>query len=367
MGLARLFTVARPIVLEGCPAAWAESGAGARIVAVRWPGVYQQRGHGLTLLGFMPVTIAVALVTVLLISWLATGLADPRAREVALEQYAEELVERDLAERGWRPVGPSPAEGSGPRILDGAAPPANLGRGGEVVSERADLEQAAHRLQRLQGLTLLLPEREFHLDLSPGAITGGPPPTGSAALTASVVARELSRFPQGSLAAARFRRVLLCAGLAEAGRAIPSLPNYQQTLLLDVGSSPEFLRRLVHHELFHFIDYADDDQVLRDPSWDALNDRYFVYGSGGRAMRDPRSSYLTHEVPGFVSRYATAALEEDKAEVFSFLMTAPAELTALGQRDVVIGRKMAAVKRQVGAHLPVLDAAFFRAVERGDR
>src|SRR5690606_19670716 len=129
------------------------------------------------------------------------------------------------------------------------------------------------------------------------------------------------------------QRIVLCEDLREDVRAIPSLPNYRHTLLLDVGAPPGFLRRLIHHESFHFVDLADDGTVQRDPTWEALNPPGFVYGHGGRSMRDPAASEPDPALTGFVTRYAQAALEEDKAEVFAFMMTAPAALRRRAARD----------------------------------
>gem|GEM_PF-1394754 len=326
-----------------------------------------RRQHRRPRVGFMPVTILAAVLVVALVSWLARGLVDPRAHADALEQYAESLVERDLADRGWVAVAVPAARAPGPAL---APAPPRPGRSGPIPypgDAAAALARAADELRRVQDVTLLLPERSFVLELFHGPVTGHPPPVAAAAAAAAVVAAELGRYPPRALRGARFRRVLLCAELAEGGARIPSLPNYQQTLLLDVASPPDFLPRLLHHELLHFIDFSDDDQVLVDPAWEALNERYFVYGVGGRAMREPGSSRLARDLPGFVSRYATAALEEDKAEVFSFLMTAPGDVAALAAADPVLRRKIAAIERQVGAALPALDARFFRAVARGER
>jgi len=318
-------------------------------------------------IGFMPVTILAAVLVVALVSWLARGLADPRAHADALERYAESLVERDLANRGWVAVPVPAARAPGPALTPAPPGPGASAPAAHAGDAAVALARAADEVRRVQDVALLLPERDFLLELFHGPVTGRPPPVAAAAAAATVVAGELGRFPPRALRGARFRRVLLCAKLAEGGAPIPSLPNYQQTLLLDVASPPEFLRRLLHHELLHFIDFADDDQVLVDPAWEALNERYFVYGVGGRAMREPGSSRLARDLPGFVSRYATAALEEDKAEVFSFLMTAPGDVAALAAADPVLRRKVAAIERQVGAAVPALDERFFRAVARGER
>lgn len=218
----------------------------------------------------------------------------------------------------------------------------------------------AARLLGERGVELLVAQRAFELPLGNGPVAGRPPGEAVRARAEVLVAEELSRYPRSLLRRARLYRVLLCEGLTESGRPIPSLPNYQRTLLLDVEATPDFLRRLVHHELFHFADYAGDEQVQHDPSWAALSGDDFVYGSGGRFLRDPRSSLPGSAPPGFVTGYATSALEEDKAETFSFLMTAAGALAERTRADGVLAAKVARVKQELAKLSPELDDEFWR-------
>ncbi len=282
--------------------------------------------------GFMGTTLAGALLIPPGFGYLAQRYADAEAVREAHTQQTEEAT-RDFADHGWK------------RVTTG--PPAAW----------------AQALEARHGVVLYSATRPFRLSLYPSPITARPASHAAQASAAPVIVEELSRYPGGALRQARFRRILLCQDLAEGGTVIPSLPNYQQTLLLDVAGSPQFLRRLIHHELFHFIDYADDDQVRRDPAWAALNDPSFSYGEGGRRMREPGASELTNTLPGFLSVYSTAALEEDKAEVFSFLLTQPETVRRIAQRDAVIARKVAAVRDQVTTQLPALSHRFWSEIE----
>jgi hypothetical protein len=214
---------------------------------------------------------------------------------------------------------------------------------------------ASGRLARplvLRGVDVLTATRSFRLELAGGPVTGEVPSAGSVDAALVVLGQELGRYSRRCLRAIRFRRVLLCEGLAESGQEIPSLPNYEQSLLLDVRGPAPFLRRLLHHELLHFLDFADDGELARDPAWERLNPPGFSYGLGGRAMRQPGSARFTTETPGFLSRYATSAVEEDKAEVFAFLSTAPEQVRSVMKRDVVVRAKVAAIVRQVGKVCP---------------
>jgi hypothetical protein len=261
----------------------------------------------------------------------AVGLVAERDRPAeAHEEELDELARSEHAGLGWR------------------AP-----RDGEV-------KEAADALLASSGVELLVAMRGFELPLPNGVVSGDAGPEEATAAAAALVARELARLPAGFLAAARLRRVVLVGGLREGRAPIPSLPNYKGTLLLDVVGSPRYLERLLHHEVFHFADLADDDTVVADPAWAALNPPDFRYGRGGRSMREPDAGALDAAPIGFPSRYATSALEEDKAEVFALLMAAPAELDTRLAGDPVLAEKVARVRELTAALSPEMDARFWR-------
>jgi hypothetical protein len=272
----------------------------------------------------MGVTVLVALAATPGVGWLIESMYDERAARAAVLAEGDARIRDEMLELGWTP-------------LSGTAP---------------------LRLENSRGVELFAARSEFSLELANGAVRGRAP--SSSERVAELVAAELERYPRAFLEAARLQRVVLCSGLSEGGVVIPSLPNFHRSLLLDVDADAAYLRRLVHHEVFHFADYADDDQVQRDPQWAALNDRWFVYGSGGRFVRDPASSHKS-ERDGFVTRYAESALEEDKAETFAFVMTEPAWIEARGKSDAVLARKVFAVKRQLERLDPSLGERFWTA------
>ena len=205
----------------------------------------------------MADTVALALVVTPAFGWLAENSYDERAASAAALAEADNALRDEMIELGFTPSSPAHA--------------------------------GAQRLSKTHRIEILSARSPFSLPLANGVVSGSPPsPAESAAI--AIVVEELWRYPRAFVERARLSRVVLCSALKEADTPIPSLPNFHRTLLLDVDAGPAFLRRLIHHEVFHFLDYADDDQVQRDPEWEKLNDRWFVYGSGGRFERDPRSS-----------------------------------------------------------------------------
>jgi len=279
---------------------------------------------------FMTLTVLVALLVTPSVGLLAAELRDPIAERGRLAEEADRALRGDLLEQGFGP----------------------LDEGGADVQTLRQL-----------GIEVLGPERPFRLESGAASLGGQPATVELRTRALATLARELSRYPAAFLARARLRRLLLCAQLHEGSEAIPSLPNYHGALLVDVDADAPYLRRLVHHEVFHFADYADDDQLSRDPAWLSLNDRYFVYGSGGRFLREPGAGRFTAEIPGFVSRYATAALEEDKAETFALRMSAPELFAALMASDPILRTKSAALEAQLHRLSATMDARFFAAVD----
>jgi hypothetical protein len=280
---------------------------------------------------FMTLTVAVALLVTPSVGLLAAELRDPNAERARLAQEADRALRADLLEQGFT-------------SLDGkTADVSSLGR---------------------IGIEVITPERSFQLESGALVLSGEPAPVEQRKLALATLASELGRYPAPFLARARLHRLVLCAKLQEGNEPIPSLPNYHGALLVDVAADAPYLRRLVHHEVFHFADYADDDQLSHDPAWLGLNDRYFVYGSGGRFLREPGAGRFTAEIPGFVSRYATSALEEDKAEIFAMRMSAPRQFAKLTAADPIMRAKSAALEAQLQRLSPTIDQRFFAAIDQ---
>ncbi|HYQ02983.1 MAG TPA: hypothetical protein VER96_30130 [Polyangiaceae bacterium] len=280
---------------------------------------------------FMTLTVALALLVTPGVGLLAAEMRDPAAERARLVQEADLTLRADLINQGLTPVEDKTADVLGLSAL---------------------------------GIEVFTPERPFRMESGGAMLTGTPVSAQDRDRVLVTLANELARYPADFLARARLRRLVLCANFREGSESIPSLPNYHGALLIDVDAEAPYLRRLLHHEIFHFADYADDDQLSHDPAWLALNDRYFVYGSGGRFAREPGAGRFTAEIPGFVSRYATSALEEDKAETFAMRMSAPQQFAELTAADPILRAKSAALEVQLRKLSSAMDPRFFAAIDR---
>jgi hypothetical protein len=119
----------------------------------------------------------------------------------------------------------------------------------------------------------------------------------------------------------------------------------------------------VHHEFYHFIEgKIKGNMYFADPAWARMNARNFRYGSGGATAYGPNGfQNLGHPGNGFISAYARYGLEEDKAEVFAWMMTRgfAERTTAWEQADPVLARKMNYIRNFIRGLNPSMDARYF--------
>ncbi len=186
---------------------------------------------------------------------------------------------------------------------------------------------------------------------------------------------EFAIYPPELVQRAQLKRVVFCTGLSFAGQRRNAVPDFEHdTLYLDVSRgkhSQLYLRKVIHHEFFHIIDYRDDGAVYRDDSWSSLNAADFQYGTGGAAAQDrANTSILTTQFPGFLNHYSTTGVEEDKAEVFANLIVGLPAFEERASKDHVLNAKMERMKQLLTGFCPELNEMFWervRSLKRTDQ
>ena len=194
--------------------------------------------------------------------------------------------------------------------------------------------------------TAHLGSRCIRCDVARSDNTAGIDPT---LVDAAAIAFAL--YPPALLTATKVRHVALCRAIHVADREMSAAGMAfldQQRILVNVGSFVDAMEgytidHVVHHELFHLLDYAGD-HFTADREWHALNPRGFAY-------HDPEMLYLQRDLgarpPGFVRPYATQNEVEDRASTFELLLSDPAGLCALAASDPVVAKKVALIKKRV--------------------
>ena len=114
----------------------------------------------------------------------------------------------------------------------------------------------------------------------------------------------------------------------------PDYKNTKSIIYATHETNFAYMRIVLHHEFFHYVDYSDD-QSYDDDGWEKLNQKGFKYGKGGDTEREWVK--LDKEIKGFINHYSTTDLAEDRAEIYQYLIGCPDE--ALNNRDEIVSKK----------------------------
>ena len=180
---------------------------------------------------------------------------------------------------------------------------------------------------------------------------------------------EFTLYPTSFVKRSQLKRVVLCTELYFAGQRRNAVPDFaHDTLYLDVARGAydrTYLRKVMHHEFFHIIDYRDDGELYSDERWSALNAPGFKYGTGGRnAQGQPTTSLPTDQFPGFLNHYSTTGVEEDKAELFAFLMVDYWFVQERIKRDGVLGQKVKMLKDLLKSFCPDMNDELWNKISK---
>jgi hypothetical protein len=196
-------------------------------------------------------------------------------------------------------------------------------------------------------------------------VTGKPATSAQLKLYEPIFNKEWALYPPSYVQKAKLDRIVFVADLSVDGQARAAVPAFDgNTMYYDpaLGSyNPHYQRLVVHHEFFHMVDQRMQ-LLYKDAEWSKLNPAGFRYGSGGALMRTSGVGELTTKIPGFVTPYATAALEEDKAELFSHMVIDGAFVRDLARKDKVVAAKIALLKQRLAKFDPGMGEAFWKKV-----
>lgn len=197
-----------------------------------------------------------------------------------------------------------------------------------------------------------------------GALTADPGDKDDVRTYAPILVEEFCVYPEGFVRRSKLRQIVLVKNLKLGKRPRTSVPDFGRHLLyIDASRGRKveaYVRRMIHHEYFHMIDSLDDGEMFQDEGWSALNPPGFKYGKGGQYMRDPAAVVATEKHPGFLNRYSTSAIEEDKAEVYSFMITDYRKVAARAKKDKVIRAKVKYMKALLEKYSDDMNASFWR-------
>ena len=173
------------------------------------------------------------------------------------------------------------------------------------------------------------------------------------------------RYPPSLMRRAGLRRIVIGADVRVNGQPRAAVPEFREGWFwLDaaVGARlPDYGRKVVHHDFFHMIDERDSPDGRRDRAWAALNPPGVRYGIGGWWMQTGNASALRRDLPGFLTAYATSAVEEDKAETFCHMIVSPGFVAERVAADPVVAAKVARMRTIVAAFEPAMGESWWNA------
>lgn len=184
---------------------------------------------------------------------------------------------------------------------------------------------------------------------------------------------EFGLYPPDLIKRAKLKRVVFCGELSFAGQRRNAVPDFENdTLYLDIvrgNANKTYLRKVIHHEFFHIIDYRDDVLLYEDERWAKLNPPDFKYDrGGGKGVQDKAdTSVLTDKYSGFLNHYSTTGVEEDKAEVFANLILDGTYVADRAKKDKVLAMKVGRMKELLTKFCPDMNQKFWAKVEKVKR
>ena len=224
-------------------------------------------------------------------------------------------------------------------------------------------EQMSAQYRKDYGIELLADFEPFPVAESGGAIDGRNAGPRNVDMVLYFLRKEFSKYPVEAIRVSGVKRIVFCRDLKARGNRIAGVAlEGNGTIYMD--SSTEIgdeahRRRTLHHEFFHFLDYAmrPGGDLANNPAWTAAGAPGPAYGGAGGAQ--PVANWASHPAPGFVSNYAMKALPEDRAELFAAIMTNNLTARLLLQKDKYLSAKLQVLKEELKSFCPQLDEAFW--------
>jgi len=200
------------------------------------------------------------------------------------------------------------------------------------------------------GFKVDIPSTSLHWQGAGYSVKAEPTPQLALDKYAPLFAAEWKLYPPSFVKKSKVNSITFCVSLSlneQFRAAVPAYDGDRMFYDTSMGAvNSNYQRNVIHHEYFHYIDQRQK-LLYVDPEWAALNPPDFKYGTGGAQMRTSGVGALTDKIPGFLTLYATAGVEEDKAELFSHMIVDGEYVAARAKVDPVIGKKVELLKKRL--------------------
>lgn len=158
---------------------------------------------------------------------------------------------------------------------------------------------------------------------------------------AGYLAVEFSKYPvdlvkNSGLKTIGIVRDLKVSGTSRASVPAPMLNAMVYDAVQEVDGGKDYASSGISHEYWHYLDYKiRGDYRYGDAAWTACNPAGFSYGAGGEtAYNNPDFKNAFYDRKNFITEYSTYGIEEDRAEMFAWLMYVPERVKSLNDAGI---------------------------------
>lgn len=225
------------------------------------------------------------------------------------------------------------------------------------------LEQLKAQYQKDYEIELVADDETFPVAESDGAITARNAGLRNVDMVLYFLRKEFAKYPPELVKLSGLKRIVFCRDLKANGQRIAGVA-VQKNATIYMDSSTEVgdeshRRRTLHHEFFHFIDYAiHGERDIRDSrAWVAAGAPGSTYSAAETGA--PVANWASHPAAGFVSNYSRKSVPEDRAELFAAILTNNLTVRLLLQKDSFLTAKFGVLKDELKEFCPQVDEAFW--------
>jgi len=160
------------------------------------------------------------------------------------------------------------------------------------------------------------------------------------------IIRNFNIYKSAFLQKINLKYIVLCKNLKVSEISALGFANPEmKTLIFNINTDEKFLDRVLHHEVFHFIQHGNEDLFNR-VNWEKLNDSNFKYQDCSTCTEKLGLNY-SNSNNGFLTDYSMSTPYEDMAEVYSFMITNKNLLIERSKKDAVIEKKIGFIKKYI--------------------
>ena len=160
------------------------------------------------------------------------------------------------------------------------------------------------------------------------------------------IIRNFNIYKSAFLQKINLKYIVLCKNLKVSEISALGFANPEmKTLIFNINTDGKLLDRVLHHEVFHFIQYGNED-LFNIVNWKKLNDSNFKYQNCSTCTEKLGLNYSNIN-NGFLTDYSMSTPYEDMAEVYSFMITNKNLLIERSKKDAVIEKKINFIKKYI--------------------